>query len=112
MSHDVERIRTLFVKPIFTSARVFLIIVFAAQLLFFLRPHLGPEPYRLYERMKAFADWKRLGTNESKEAFEAEVAAVDRHIIMRSALLIGSFFLIDAFLCYAFWNHGGRKKAA
>jgi hypothetical protein len=100
------------VKPIFTSARVFLIIVVAVQLLFFLRPHLGPEPYRLYERTKAFADWKRLGTHESKETFDAEVAAVNRHIMMRSALLIGSFFLIDAFLCYVLWNYGGPKKEA
>lgn len=80
------------------------------EVLFFLRPHLGPEPYRLYERKKAFSDWKSLGTKESKEAFDAEVALVDRHIILRSALFIGSFFFIDALLFYALWNCGMRKK--
>jgi hypothetical protein len=81
------------------------------QLWFLLQPHMGPEPYRHKERMKAFADWKRLGTPNAKAAWHAEGDRLDQHLRLTSIVVTGGFLLINGVLCYVFWNCG-KKEAA
>jgi hypothetical protein len=95
-------------RPSYVRARAFLVLVILVQLWLLLYPRMGPEPYRLEERMRAFRYWKQVGTPEAKAAFDGECAAEDRHVRLRSTLYFGSFFLINGLLCYFFWNYGKR----
>jgi hypothetical protein len=72
-------------------------------------PHMGPEPYRRQERMRAFLHWKESGAPEAKAAWVAEEALLDQHIKMRSILVIAGFIGINGLLFYLFWNHGKKK---
>jgi hypothetical protein len=85
---------------------VFLVAAILIQLLFLLRPHLGPEPYRYSERVRAAIAWEQSKTPETKAVLDAEEALLDRHIRLRSTLSVGGFFLINTLLCYFFWNYG------
>ena len=95
-------------RPAYYRTRFFLIVALLVQVWFLIEPHMGPEPYRHRERMKAFADWKELGTPEAKATWDGEGDRLDRHLRLMSILIIGGFFLINGVLFYLFWNYGKK----
>ena len=79
---------------------------------FYIHGRILDEPYRNAERGAVLYAYRQHPTSETKSAYDAEVALLDRHEMQVAMAILIGVLAFDAVGIYLFWKYAPTKTAA